>query len=366
MLVRGDRLGPGAAMARASPLVAQIPRPEGLLIGPRAGQRARRDAGAGSGVPPLLRRSIPPERRVSGFSAGRKVMFALVALLLGAVVGGYALYDQYFKTTWVVDADGGGDTTSIGEAMELALPGSTILIRPGTYRESIVIARPLRLQAADPANPPVLASPSLPCLSIRGDDAAVIGLDVRAPPNRMDRGPADRGPKEAGTSCVLVGGGAPLLQGNRFSGGNGPMIMIRDGSEATLRGNTVADVAGSALLVGKAAVASVAANSFTRTGGVIFAEGALGRFVDNRLVGTTGTAIQIAAGAAPAIIGNFIAGAGGHGILALAASDGRIANNTVQGSKGNGIVISEGTKTTVESNVLEENAAPQLVDQRRH
>ena len=47
--------------------------------------------------------------------------------------------------TIIVGASGNGDYTSIAEAIQNAQPQTEILVRPGLYRERIVIDKPLKI-----------------------------------------------------------------------------------------------------------------------------------------------------------------------------------------------------------------------------
>jgi beta propeller repeat protein len=79
-------------------------------------------------------------------------MKALIALLFGLTAVGTC-------QTWIVDPHGGGDFTSIQEAIYDSWNGDTILVRPGVYAEDIVFAgREVTLTSENPDDPNVVAA----------------------------------------------------------------------------------------------------------------------------------------------------------------------------------------------------------------
>ncbi|WP_300510947.1 right-handed parallel beta-helix repeat-containing protein [Crocosphaera sp.] len=78
----------------------------------------------------------------------------------------------------IVDLLGNGDFTSISEAIDNALPDTEIIIRPGLYRETIIIDKPLTL-IGEGEGEIIVESPTDYCLSMKTDYAIVRGLTLR-------------------------------------------------------------------------------------------------------------------------------------------------------------------------------------------
>ncbi len=379
----------------------------------------------GAPVPPPRDPSPPSALRTRRRGAGR-VLLVVMLLLASVVVAGWLgrpWYERHVKRDWLVDAAGSGDTDRITDALTRAGEGAVLRVRPGTYSESLVVDRPVTLAADDPENLPVIAPASGPCLTLRGDGVTIQGLDLRAPAvaEGIEAQP-----------CVSIGGGAVRLEGSRVHGAGAPALLLRDGAVAQVVGNdirssaagiivtagarpaiernTLAEIAGPALLVRGGAAPVVEGNVFEAGGPVVFAEAATGAFRGNTLRESRATAIEIGGGAdpeiagngiehpaqsgvyvyggsrgvvhdnridaselsgivvdggAPRLTGNQITGSAEHGILIINASGGGIDGNTVRNSQRNGIVIDTDAKIELGSNTLQGNATPQLVDLRR-
>jgi parallel beta-helix repeat protein len=355
------------------------------------------EVGARSGDPS----SLPADRRRYRRARGRWLA-AAVAAALATGVGirfGHPLYDRTLKRDWSVDAAGTGDVRSIGEALRRGRPDATIRIRPGIYAETVAIGGRQTLIAADPQAPPTVAPERGSCLVSSGSQVTLRGLTFRPPA------------EEGGDGCIVVTGGAAVLEGNRIADGRGPAVLVAAGARLRFVDNAVGDIDGAALGIRGGAAAEIVGNRIERSGSVVFAEGARGLFADNHLTASRGSALQIASGAAPEVRGNRIEGAdeagvfvyaggggnlegnrivgsrlsgvvlgggtaarlagntiegsGEHGILALDGAGGRIEGNTVRGSRRHGLVVAAGAEVVVGESVLVDNAEPQTVDARR-
>lgn len=375
---------------------------------------ATQNATAVTGAPAPLGAavSVGAQRRL------RVMPILALCCLIVAVVGWLAAltYRREVLGEWSVDGAGSGDARSIGEAIARAPDGARISIAAGTYAESVLLDRPLTLEAADPANPPLLAPTSGPCLQISGDGAEVRGLVMRGAPRlatpialaaQLPTEPAK--PADA-AACVEIGGGSPLLADNRITAAAGPAIDVAGGATPRIRGNSIADTPTPAIRIAGDAKPTIEDNTIEDSGSVLFTT-AGGTLRGNTIRNARASAIQIAAGAAPEIVGNTIEGpaeagifvyddgkgqiaenniveaklsgivvAGGapeitdnkiahdgeHGILVLKANGARIADNVLEGNKGHAIVVGPDCVVDMSGNRTEGNRAPELVDLRRH
>lgn len=373
---------------------------------------AARPAAEASSPPPPPRRKA---RRVI------PIVLALAALLLGAAFAAprlLPLYERHLKTTWLVDAAGGGDATSIQDALDRAGPGARITVRAGTYAEPLVLSEAAHLAAEDPEVPPVVAVAAAPCLTSGTAGGSLTGLRFLA------------ASAPDGAACIVIEGGDLQISGGAVEAAEGPGIDIRGGAQPgldgiSLEGGGIVVGAGSAptitngsfegllgpaLIVRGGATPEVSANRIATSGAIVFAEGAGGRFAGNRIEDAQGSAIEVTSGARPAIednrivgaaeagvlvygagrpavagneiensglsgivveegsaarlSGNRISGSGEHGILVLDGARVIIEGNRVSGSRGRGIAVAPATEVELIDNVLEGNAAPQLLDAR--
>lgn len=207
----------------------------------------------------------------------------------------------------VVAADGSGDTATIGAAVEVATDGDTVLVRPGTYRESITLTRDIALLGNDADGPVIWVAPEEgPALRLRDSDAAVSGIRFRGP-----------------RAAVLVAGGAPTLERISFDGvalerGHNLFdmsLLLTGGTEATLRHATLR--ASGDIRVEGGARPLIEANSLFDGGGIVVEDAA------------PGTTIRM----------NLIEDARLHGIAVHAAGRPEITDNTIDNATSSGIAV---------------------------
>lgn len=140
----------------------------------------------------------------------------------------------------IVAADGTGHARSIGEAVDAAVDGDRIGVRPGSYRESLILEKDVVIEGAgEPGDvvielddrSPVLNRDGLPTMfSVRHARAQLRGLTLRG--------------ARVGTALEAIGG-APVFERLTIDPLGDPAtaspsrpreaIMFRDGTRATLR-----------------------------------------------------------------------------------------------------------------------------------
>jgi F-box protein 11 len=79
----------------------------------------------------------------------------------------------------VVDCQGRGDFRTLGEAIDIAPPGTCILVRPGCYRESVHLNHTVELIGDGPRQDIVVESANGPALRMTTSHATVRGLTLR-------------------------------------------------------------------------------------------------------------------------------------------------------------------------------------------
>ncbi len=254
------------------------------------------------------------------------VLFALVAGVASAGWFGWPLYQRYFKTTWIVDATGGGDALTIAEAISRAPDTATVLVRPGTYAESLKLDRPVHLKAAETGDQAALvAPPEGPCIVARAGAGSIVGLRFQsAAPAEGEAPPA--------VPCLDIVASGVLVEGNEIESPSGPGIRLRDGAAPTIRTNTITGAGGP---------------------GVLVSAGARGAILDNTIEVAGGPGIVVRGGSTPEIIGNVIADSGAAGVLFAEAAGGRFENNVIRSSAGSGIEVGTSADPVVTGNRIE-------------
>ncbi len=240
----------------------------------------------------------PPMRISSSLAVGsptaRVAAILVAALLLTLMVAGAGIAGSRLLAaddTIVVDRSGGGDFTTITDAVASAEPGDTILVRPGTYTEAITIDKDLTLKGDGLREDVVLMAPERApiqpvlgkwdekhetfAIDLQESDATVSDLTLRGEPSviivhggapTLERLlldgvgiPTTEPDERSEGSSILVGGGStavirdnelvgggpvatfddstPLIEGNRLT--DGPHIFGFFGDATVIRGNTI-------------------------------------------------------------------------------------------------------------------------------
>jgi len=361
-----------------------------------------------------------PARRQRSGGGGRIFLTLILLAGLGAAGWwGWEYYKWWTKTEWTVDPAGGGDGATIGEVLDSARAGSIIYIRPGTYRERLVLEKPVTLVGEVGGDQPVMiVPPQGACLTSTTSEVAVLGLSFG-------------GAGDGSGPCIDLAAGAAEFSDNVISGWSGTGLRLRDGSTAIVRKNQLRDIDGIGISIESGSTAVVEENRIERStkagisvrggsnptvtanriegsgqAGLIIAggsmggyadnvilngkasgievrggaepivvenrignageaglylyEGARGRYAGNRIVGSRLSGVVVAAGAEPVLEGNEIRANGEHGILVIDGAGGALSQNVIKDNKGYGIAYGLASTATVEDNVVEGNRAPQI------
>jgi hypothetical protein len=83
------------------------------------------------------------------------------------------------NSTFVVSASGGGNYTSIGEALRDVPANSRLLIREGLYHESVVLDKNVEIVGDGAVEKIIVRSPNQSCVSMQTEHAAVRGLTLQ-------------------------------------------------------------------------------------------------------------------------------------------------------------------------------------------
>ena len=271
---------------------------------------------------------------------GWLTVFGLAAL--AAFWSGRPYYERYVKAEWLVDAGGGGDVVSIGEALLRARDGAVLKIQAGSYRESLEILRPVHLIAADADAPPEIVADDAPCLRTHGFGSSVSGLVFRA--------------VESAQPCLVVEGGDLAIEASRIESLSGPAVVIAGGARAEITGSRIVGGEGFSVFVRGGAEPRIEDNDIEGGDGVLFVEGAGGIFSDNRITGSRHSALRVALGADPVIKDNGIEAAGEAGIFVYDGGKGSFEGNVIEASTHSGVIIGDGADARLSANRIEASA----------
>jgi hypothetical protein len=91
------------------------------------------------------------------------------------------------QKTFTVSANGNGDFIQIGEALRNVAPDSRLIVRPGSYNESVVIDKNVEIVGDGAAEDIVIASANASCVQMQADKAIVRGLTLRGEGKRYGK-----------------------------------------------------------------------------------------------------------------------------------------------------------------------------------
>jgi hypothetical protein len=268
---------------------------------------------------------------------------------------GKALYERHFKQEWIVDAAGHGDTSSLADALSRARDGATISVRPGTYRETVAIARPVAvLGVVENGEQPTIAAADGTCILVTASARlAQIAL-----------------------SCVDVAAGQTSIENGRIAGASGPAVQVRNGAELRLTDTAVAGgivaAGGAGLTMSGGEVRGALRSGVIARGGaelrvsgtqivgsaeagILLAEGATAR-IEHAAIADSGTsAVEIASGAHAAIVDSAIARASQAGIFVVDGGSAEIERSAVTNSGLSGLVVTAAGEAQVSASSFEQN-----------
>lgn len=253
----------------------------------------------------------------------------------------------------IVDQDGAGDFTAISDAVAAAEDGDEILVRPGTYTETVDIAKDIAVRGDGPVEEVVVVAPEdgplfdtrwlleeTPyAIALLGTEGELAGITVSGVDSRVvvDGGaPLLSGlvldgvggtPFVAAAGLIINGEGAPTIQGNTFLGGGG--IYVFEASAPVIEGNTIASENGVFGIYGDGTV--IRRNRFETPGDyAIEFEGGAEVLIEDNDIADKYDGIRHAEGPFR-IVGNTIDGSTASAISVL-GDGGEISGNTLTGN----------------------------------
>jgi F-box protein 11 len=247
--------------------------------------------------------------------------------------------------THVVDLYERGDFVSVGAAIEAARPGDRILVRPGLYRESLTIDKPLELIGDGP----------LEDIEIRAWDART--LLFRASIGRVANLTLRQAGGKSNWYCVVISQGRLDLEGCDISSRGPACVAIHDGADPRLRRNKIHDGSQTGVYVYEGGLGTLEDNEITghdsgvaistagdpvlrrnqihdnEQSGVFVAEGGLGTLEDNEITANGRAGVEIEAGDST-IRGNRINRNGYKAVWIYAGGKAVVEDNDLTGNAG--------------------------------
>ncbi len=250
--------------------------------------------------------------------------------------------------THVVDLYERGDFASVSAAIKAARPGDRILVRPGLYRESLTIDKPLELIGDGPLEDIEIRASDAHTLVFRASIGRVANLTLRQAggnqagkkrnwysvsisQGRLDLEGCDIGSR--GTGCVAIRDGAdPRLRRNKIHDGLECGVYVYQGGLGTLEDNEVIGN-GAGVVIRTAGDPVLRRNQIhdNKKHGVFMDEGGRGTLEDNEVIGND------------------------WGVVIRTAGDPVLRRNQIHDNKESGVFVGEGGRGTLEDNEITAN-----------
>jgi parallel beta-helix repeat protein len=322
------------------------------VVAPAQAERLAREAAG----PPVL-----PERASSTRKAGDAIQASepLPAVEVTA---------ETDVPTLVVDRYQKGDFTTIGAAIKAARPGDRILVRPGLYREALVIDKPLEVLGDGPVADIEIEARGTNALLFKGSTGRIANLTLRQADvggnwfglditqGRLEVEGCDI--TSQSSACVAIRNGAdPLLRRNRLHDSNECGVWVYDGGLGTLEDNEIAAnrLAGVEIKTGgNPTLRRNRIHDGEQSGVLIWGNGR-GTLEDNEITAHYLSGVEIKTGGNPTLRRNRIHDSKSCGVLIWEDGRGTLEDNEITGNRLSGVEIKTGGNPTLRRNRINDN-----------
>lgn len=277
----------------------------------------------------------------------RKMGKKYVTLVICAAILFLSVVGTASARTWYVDDDGGADFTGIQEAVNMALPGDTIIVYNGTYTENVEVSKPLtiRTSSGDPEDTFVQAANSNNhVFVVTADYVNISGFTIKGATglediagiylNSVDYGNISDNTATGNTFGFFMhsSGNNTLMNNTAYSNNYG--IIIFYSCNNTLRKNTV--------------------NSNDAGGIVVMLSSNNNTLTNNTAYSNSNSGFQIAFSCDNRLMNN-IANSNDFGISLNSLNNNTLTNNTANSNNDFGILISFSCNNTITDNTANSN-----------
>jgi F-box protein 11 len=266
--------------------------------------------------------------------------------------------------TLVVDALHRGDYSNLTEALEAAQSGDRILIRPGLYREGVVIDKAIEIIGDGELGEVVIEAVGKNAILFRANMGRVTNLTIRQmgdakffaihiSQGRLDLEGCDI--TSAALSGVAISGGAdPRLRRNRIHNNKQCGVLIFDNGLGTLEDNEIFANGMAGVSIKSGGNPTLRRNRIHdgKQGGVLVLENGLGSLEENEIFGNTLSGVTIKSGGNPMLRRNRIHDGAQCGVIVHDNGLGMLEDNEIYGNSLAGVEIKSGGNPTLRRNLI--------------
>ena len=264
--------------------------------------------------------------------------------------------------TIVVDGLYRGDYSNLTEALSAAKPGTRILIRPGYYKESILINKPVEIVGDGEKYEVIIESGDGHTLVFQSSMGRIANLTLRQTDEtnqscvdirqgKLDLEGCDI--TSQGDACVAIHDGAdPRLRNNRIHHGKEVGILIYNNGKGTLEDNDIFANEKSAVHIASGSNPTLRRNLIHhgKYGGVSVYDNGKGTLEDNNIFSNTHAGVFIFDGADPTLRRNRIYDGKESGIFVYDNGKGTLEDNDIFANEKSGVIIKAGGDPTLRRN----------------
>jgi F-box protein 11 len=275
---------------------------------------------------------------------------------------GYSVKPKMEPKIIVVDALHRGDYSKIADALQVAESGYRILIRPGLYREGIIIDKAVELIGDGDPGDVVIEATGKDVILFRANMGRAVNLTIRQAgegewygvdieQGRLDLEACDITSRSL--ACVAIHGGAdPRLRRNRIHDGQQSGVHVFDNGLGTLEDNEIVGnrLAGVSVKTGGNPTFRRNRIYDGNSSGVFVFENGVGVFEDNEIFGNAVAGVSIAEGGNPILRRNRIHDGKQAGIHVYENGLGTIEDNEIFANTLAGVIVKTGGNPTLRRN----------------
>lgn len=310
--------------------------------------------------------------------------------------------------TVVVDALHQGDYVTLTEALKQAKPGTRILVRPGTYKEGVVIDKPVEIVGDGELADIVIEASGRNAVLFRADMGRITNLTLRQKgggdwycvdigQGRLDLEGCDV--SSQGSACIGIHGGAdprirrcsihdgkqsgvfvyengegtledneifantlagveiktggkPVLRRNRIHDGKSTGSCVHDNGEGILEDNEIFANASAGVLIKTGGRPVLRRNRIHdgKTGGVLICENGEGTLEDNEILANAFAGVEIRTSGKPALRRNRIHNGKSVGVYVHESGEGTLEDNEIFANALAGVLVKTDGKPTLRRN----------------
>jgi parallel beta-helix repeat protein len=272
-------------------------------------------------------------------------------------------------STVVVDAWHRGDYVTITDALKAVKPGTRILVRPGMYREGIVIDKTVAIIGDGERSDIVIEASGKHTVSFQADNGRISNLTLRQAGGGDWYGVdiaqgrptlEDCDISSQSLACVAIHGSAdPILRRNRIHDGKKSGVVVYDNGKGTLEDNEIFANALAGVEIKTGGNPTLRRNRIHdgKASGVIVYENGQGTLEDNEIFANAFSGVQIKEGGNATLRRNRIHDGKASGVYVHTNGQGILEDNEIFANALSGVDIRTGGNPTLRRNRISKNSS---------